>query len=115
MILSILVGSRDGSWGTEKRERSIFHCTPFVTFAFVPRVSINYSKNKVKWEKIKVFEMKKKCRYTESNIQGLTINIQYFLSHQESSGHSSSVHPGVVTFICAYVGFLSYLASPFSP
>ena len=55
LILSVLVASRDGSWGTEKREIFIFHCTPFVTFAFVPCLSINYSKNKVKWEKNKSF------------------------------------------------------------
>lgn len=51
LILSTLVASREGSWETDERERLIFHCIPFVTFAFVPHIGINYSKNKVKWEK----------------------------------------------------------------
>ena len=107
---------RDGSSRTEERERLIFHSIPFVTFVFVPCVSINYSKNKVKWEKNKSFWNEKKCRCTESHIRCLTINIQYFSSHQETLSHFSFLaHPGFIPFICAGVGFVSSLATPACP
>lgn len=64
--------------------------------------------------KIKSF-WNEKCRCTESNIQCLTINSQYFHLTRNLWATPSLVHPGVVTFICACVVFVSYLAPPSSP